>query len=372
MHRGADHICYANGLLTTFAGIALYSDAGHGGLAGEGLSANVGTGGTGGAGGDGGQVTVTALSASNKITTAGTAGHGIVAISEAGDGGDGGKGHGPDKAVGGNGGQGGSGGEVAVQFAGDITTSGKQAQGLLIQSLGGASGSGGEGDSWFDGNGGLASEPGPGGLAKLTYQNGTITTQGAEAAGILATSIGGFDGGSGGASGFVAFGASGNSAGDGGGVQTSVQNATLTTAGYYSAGLIALSVGGGGGVAGPDAGVVALGTTGGAGGAGGDVSVTLTDTNAITTNGVDAAGVLALSVGGGGGTSGNNNGAVALGGSGGKGGDGGQASLSVAGDTSVTTQDVASVGVMVASIGGGGGKAHSPKGAVAWRHRRRW
>ncbi|KAA6185105.1 autotransporter outer membrane beta-barrel domain-containing protein [Thiohalocapsa marina] len=348
-----------------FAGISLYSTGGDGGTGGEGLSIYSGYGGSGGAGGNGGQVTLTADSPSNTIITAGAAGHGIVAISEAGDGGSGGEGNGPDKAVGGNGGAGGSGGRVAVHYAGDITTSGKQAQGILIQSLGGASGAGGDGDSWFDGNGGLSKTPGPGGVATVTYENGTISTTGAEASGILVESVGGFSGGSGGASGFVAFGGSAESAGDGGVVQATLRDATVTTAGHYSAGLVTLSVGGGGGVAGPDDGVVALGSTGGAGGTGGDVSVTLTDTNAITTNGVDAPGIFALSLGGGGGISGGSNGAVALGGQGGTGGDGGTATFSVNGDTTVTTQDAYSVGVMVSSIGGGGGKASSPKGAVA-------
>ena len=269
----------------------------------RGFPDNVGTGGRGGAGGNGGKVTLIAESSSNVITTSGSAGHGIVAISEAGDGGDGGEGHGPDKAVGGNGGAGGTADTVSVQFAGDITTSGHKAQGVLLQSIGGASGQGGDGDSWFNGNGGLSNTPGLGGEAKITYGNGTITTNGAEAAGILATSIGGFAGASGGASGFVAYGASGASAGDGGTVNATLQNATLITKDVHSAGLIALSAGGGGGVAGPDDGVVALGATGGAGGDGGQVTVALADTSSITTHDFDAPGILALSVGGGGGKS---------------------------------------------------------------------
>lgn len=347
---------YTDGQPKTFAGIALYSGAGGGGDAGEGLSAYEGTGGTGGAGGDGGQVTVTALSASNTITTAGKAGHGIVVISEAGDGGDGGEGHGPSKAVGGNGGPGGSGGEVAVQFAGDITTSGHAAQGVLLQSIGGAGGKGGDGDSWFDGNGGYASDPGPGGQVSISYGNGTITTKGGEASGILVESVGGFAGSSGGASGFVAYGASGQSAGDGGSVTATLQNATLNTNGVHSAGLIALSVGGGGGVAGPEDGVVALGATGGAGGAGGEVTVTLANSSTITTEDFDSPGILALSVGGGGGKSTSSTGMVALGADGGTGGDGSDVTFDLqAGTLGITTGGHKSHGILAASIGGGGG-----------------
>ena len=190
----------------------------------------------------------TADSRSNAISTSGDTVHGVVAISEAGDGGTGGEGHGPDEGVGGNGGHGGTAGEITVTFAGDITTLGDKAQGVFLQSIGGAGGVGGDGDSWFDGNGGLASVPGPGGEASLSYANGTIITKGNEASGILVESVGGFAGSSGRASGFVGYGANGASAGDGNTVKATLSAVAVETTGHYSAGLSALSVGGGGGV----------------------------------------------------------------------------------------------------------------------------
>ncbi|WP_041277904.1 autotransporter outer membrane beta-barrel domain-containing protein [Desulfotalea psychrophila] len=252
-----------------------------------------------------------------------------------------------------------------MTFAGDITTSGAQAQGVFIQSIGGASGSGGKGDSWFDSDSGLASVPGPGGEATISYANGTITTKGDEASAILVESVGGFAGSSGGASGFVGYGANGASGGDGNTVTTTLNAVSVATTGNSSIGLSALSVGGGGGVGSKDDGFVTIGAAGGAGGAGGNVTVTLTDTNTITTKGDDASGIFVLSAGGGGGTSGGNEGVVALGGAGGKGGNGDVATFSADGNTTITTEGEYAVGVMISSIGNGGGKSTSPTGPWA-------
>ena len=260
------------------AGISLVSTGGAGNTAGEGLSDNTATGGTGGIGGNGGTVTLNASGGSGKITTTGDEVHGIVAISEAGDGGTGGIGHGPDKGIGGNGGYGGTGGDVSVSYAGDVSTDGDKAQGVLVQSLGGAGGAGGDASSWFDGNGGHASQPGPSGDASASLSDGTITTKGDESAGILVESVGGFAGASGGSSGFVAYGANGESGGDGGTVKATLDGMTLDTAGKASAGLIAMSIGGGGGSGSSDDGFDAIGAAGGAGGAGGEVDVSLSGT----------------------------------------------------------------------------------------------
>ncbi|WP_041277900.1 autotransporter outer membrane beta-barrel domain-containing protein [Desulfotalea psychrophila] len=252
-----------------------------------------------------------------------------------------------------------------MTFAGDITTSGVQAQGVFIQSIGGASGNGGNADSWVDGNAGFASVPGPGGEATVSYANGTIRTKGDEAGGILVESVGGFAGNAGGATGFVGYGANGGSAGDGRTVTATLNAVSVDTTGNYSNGLSALSVGGGGGVGSKDDGFIAIGAKAGAGGVGGNVTVTLTDTNTITTKGDDASGIFVLSAGGGGGTSGGNDGVVALGGDGGKGGNGGKAAFSADGNTTITTEGEYAVGVMISSIGDGGGKSTSPKGPWA-------
>ena len=56
---------------------------------------------------------------------------------------------------------------------------------------------------------------------------------------------------------------------------------------------------------------------------------------------------------------------IALGGQGGEGGNAGKVSLVNDGDTTVETSGHYSVGVMVSSVGNGGGKSTSPKGAWA-------
>ncbi|WP_163026004.1 autotransporter outer membrane beta-barrel domain-containing protein [Chachezhania antarctica] len=347
------------------AGLTLLSSGGDGAEAGEGLSDNTATGGRGGAGGDGGDVTLLAQGGKKSISTTGTSVHGILAISEAGNGGEGGEGHGPDDGIGGNGGHGGTGGNVSITYEGDITTTGDTAVGVLIQSLGGAGGEGGPGKSWFDGNGGHANEPGPGGDASVDLKSGTITTSGEQAVGILIESVGGFAGSSGESDGFVAYGANGESGGDGGTVSATLEDYSIDTAGDYAVGLIAASIGGGGGTGSKDEGFDAIGATGGAGGAGGKVEVTLTGTNSITTKGEDAPGILAMSAGGGGGVSGGNDGVVALGGQGGEGGNAGDVTVTNDGDTTINTSGKYSVGAMISSIGNGGGKSTSPKGAWA-------
>ncbi|MBK0326154.1 autotransporter outer membrane beta-barrel domain-containing protein [Rhodobacteraceae bacterium F11138] len=348
------------------AGLGLFSIGGTGGQGGEGLSGDEGFGADGGAGGNGGAITFSAVSSDNTIATTGDEYHGIVAISEAGDGGKGGKGHGPSKGEGGNGGQGGAGGDVDVEYSGTVSTDGAQAQGVFIQSIGGAGGDGGEGDSAFEGKGGATVGPGPAGGVSFTLDTGTITTKGGESNAILMQSIGGFAGSSRDADGFVAYGASGQSGGNGADVNATFDSATLKTQGDYSGGLVTLSVGGGGGTGAKDAGFTALGSDGGAGGNGGDLSIALSGTSSITTQGKDASGLIALSIGGGGGVSGANDGVVALGGQGGNGGDAGSVGLVNDGGTTIATGDDHAVGILLGSVGGGGGKSTSPGAAWAF------
>lgn len=347
-------------------GLGLFSIGGVGGTGGEGLSGDEGFGAVGGFGGDGGHVVLKATASSNTITTTGDAHHGIVAISEAGDGGTGGEGHGPSKGQGGTGGQGGAGGDIDVDFSGTVATDGTQAQGIFIQSIGGAGGDGGEGDSAFNGEGGSSTGPGPAGGVTLTLDTATIGTKGAESSAILLQSVGGFAGASGDADGFVAYGANGQSGGDGAGVTATLNSVTLTTAGDFSGGVVAISTGGGGGTGSKDAGFVAMGSESGAGGDGGDVSIAFSGDTEITTQGEDSSGIIALSVGGGGGVGGANDGVVALGGQGGTGGDAGSVALTNDGDTTITTSGDHSVGVLVGSVGNGGGKSTSPGGAWAF------
>ena len=310
------------------------------------------------AGGDGGKGGKAVAANAGLISTDGLYSFGLLAQSLGGTGGRGGG----DTFVGGAGGTAGAGGEVHAGNFGVIKTAGEGATAMVAQSIGGGSatgafqvqaikpgvtngsggGAGGSGGWFFFGRGGEGGTGGKGGDVQAV-QSGTITTSGKEAYGLLAQSIGG--GGGAGGEGNAAFpfigvalGGRGGGGGDGGDV--TIQLATevsgesslaiardwaflngsipsgispaITTTGKASTGIVAISVGGGGGIGGAasakSAGVVgsvsvAVGGAGGGGGKGGNVRVS--NESAITTSGVDAVGISAQSIGGGGGTAGN-------------------------------------------------------------------
>jgi hypothetical protein len=458
-----------------------------GSLAPKGQPIAVGVGGTGGVGGDGGDVTVTrgyGEDGPGVIMTYGQGSHGLVAQSIGGGGGNAGfnlvlaanksKPKNPQYAatvtIGGDGGSSGDGGNVEVEHKGDIYTHGGGANGILAQSIsggggsgatnitgalakdstvvslaiGGAGGAGGNAGNvtvTHDGTiitegassaairaqsigsgGGDASaeedltafipedlpvgvpipigpknevsvsvgrEGGAGGVAGDVAVNatGTLSTQGEDAAGIHAQSIGG----SGGASSVISFSASGENkkGSQGGGVSVSVgleggdggisgdvsvdNSAQIATAGDRSRGIFAQSIGGSGGSGGEASNDIenasnemhiSVGGAGGIGSLAGKVEVT--QTGRIDTLGDDADGILAQSIGGGGGAGGasgtqnlqyeaadSNTLAIAVGGAGGNG--------ATAGDVSVTnggiimTSGDKSFGIRAQSIGGGGG-----------------
>jgi hypothetical protein len=165
-----------------------------------------------------------------------------------------------------------------------------------------------------------------------------------------------------------------------GGAAANVSNTIsgdVVTGGNESRGVLAQSVGGGGGAGGfnVSAGLTAtkqmsgnlgvgLGGSGGGGGSAGDVSNSMTGD--VTTAGNDSGGMLVQSLGGGGGAGGLNvtggvalsksssgNIGVGLGGSGGDGGDGASVDSTVMGI--IETDGASSAGLVVQSLGGGGG-----------------
>jgi uncharacterized protein YhjY with autotransporter beta-barrel domain len=386
------------------------------------LGANQGTnraltiaiGGGGGSGNDGGSVLV---DRSGDIETLGDGSYGIIAQSVGGGGGDGGgarsfslftRGGGGEEtntssksiniSVGGNGAGGGNGGAVNVTNAGNIVTMGADAYGIFAQSVGGGGGSGGNAHSSTDdlipvdipgindlvnkaistdadqyqvvvgGQGGASG----GGSAVNVNQTGDITTMSDGSYGIFAQSVGGGggvagNGGIGEDSGSIGIGGSGGSSGDGSNVVVTM-NGNIVTSGEGSAGILAQSVGGGGGVAGnmdrglKDAGLnlgkgLAIGGNGGTAGNGGDVTVT--NNGNITTTGDGAYGIFAQSVGGGGGLVGDLgndvpglsllNFAGSVGGS----GNGGDVTISQTG--AITTYGTNSTGIFAQSSGGTNG-----------------
>ena len=164
--------------------------------------------------------------------------------------------------VGGSGGIAGDGGAVTVQNDGVVATQGANAHAIFAQSIGGGGGAGGGGFS--NGNNLLqadvsvgASGGGGGNGGTVTITNtGSITTQGDGAFGILAQSVGG-GGGLGGAAensqtiGVRATVNLGGSAGQNspGGAVTVTSSGSIVTAGREAHGIFAQSVGGGGGLA---------------------------------------------------------------------------------------------------------------------------
>ncbi|WP_172330171.1 autotransporter outer membrane beta-barrel domain-containing protein [Mangrovicoccus sp. HB161399] len=322
-------------------------------------------GGHGGRGGAAGQVTVTSSGHATIAATGTGAQHGIRAEAIAGKGGNGGGGStDAGKGTGGDGGQGGENGSaVSVTVDAGIATAGEHAQGILARNYGAAGGNGGSGTGVIGtGQGGAAGGGSPGGTVKLSF-GGTISTGGDKANAILAQSIGGFSGDAGAASGFLAYGAGAQSAGDGAEVSVDLQAGTvLETSGSHASGIVAQSIGGGGGHGSDGAGISALGGSGSAGGHGWLAMVT-TQSGRISTAGDGSRGILAQSIGGGGGDGGSATGIAAIGGSAGAGGNG--LTVSVESGAAIATLGAHAEGVLAQSVGGGGGSAKDAVGGVA-------
>ena len=329
-----------------------------------------------GQGGSPGRVSV---SSGARLNTEGDYAHGIVAQSIGGGGGVAGESNGII-GVGARGGQGAVGGEVFVYQSNAIGTLGTAAIGILSQSIGGGGGDGGNANGVI-GVGGQGGTGGDAGRPDLTLKDSTIGTKGDFAYGVVTQSIGG-GGGNGGdvitvSAGVppIGIGGTGGAAGTGNTASVSVDNATLTTVGDNAHGIVTQSVGGGGGVGGNARGVALAPASfqmaggGGKGGSAGSASIDA-DRLALSTLGSHASGVIVQSIGGGGGTGGSAASvdafagfaaSASVGGSGTGAGQGGTAAASLSNST-ITTGRVATTatdahGLLVQSIGGGGGVA---------------
>ncbi len=300
-------------------------------------------------------------------------------------------------SMGGSGGAAGQGGDITLNNTGDILTQGAQADGVIGQSVGGGGGIAGysvaSGASSDDTSpnfavsmGGSGGGGGAGGAVTVT-SSGTVSTAGTSAYGLVAQSVGA-GGGVGGASqdtnngafGFgVSLGGGGGSAGDGGKVDVELKpGATVVTSGKFGLGILAQSVGGGGGLIrtmttdqqgdqsgsddsdDPDTHNIFLdvGVAGASGpnGSGGTVNVALDSGVAIGTTGYKAHGVVASSLGGGGGAVGGGiiNLIDAAPSTGGSTGNGGAVTIALS-QAIIETQGTGAVGLWGSSIGGTGG-----------------
>ncbi len=389
---GADVTITNSGTITTESADSygiLAQSIGGGGGDGGGAGGWFTVGGRAGSGGGSGVVSVTD---SGTVQTSGDRSTAIFAQSIGGGGGNGGDAVSIAPvisiAIGGNGGLGGDGENVHVVADGsDIDTSGNDAHGIHAQSIGGGGGNGGlaaagavPGNSPINvsvtlgGNGGGGGDAGEE-VSVITSDTTDIDTTGVNAYGIVAQSIGGGggNGGSalsgsagGGISVSLAIGGNGGVAGDGG-LVTIDNAASITTGDDLSTGIMAQSIGGGGGnggfagalaVGGISAGI-ALGGDGNSGGIGGDVDVI--NSGEVETGGHNAIGIFAQSIGGSGGNGGSSlSGSVGLAavgvsiaGGGGDGNDGGLVDILNAGQ--ITTIGNNSTGIFAQSVGGGGG-----------------
>ncbi|MCC0067785.1 MAG: autotransporter outer membrane beta-barrel domain-containing protein, partial [Rhodovulum sp.] len=414
----------AHGVFAQSVGGGGGTGGGASGSAGAGKSLSISIGGTGGTGGTGGKVSVASTAG---ILTGADRSIGILAQSVGGAGGTGGYaksgvtamsflkntvkgsdiGTTASLSIGGSGGAGMASDQVDVVNQGTIGTYGGSAHGIFAQSVGGGGGKGGLVQNNIVnlrgsiGNQASISVGGTGGTGAVSgdvsvSNQGEIRTRSTKSAGIYAQAVGGgggdaqnvtniflgtsADNTSNNAMLLGGTGGTGGAAGD-----VSVVNdsgALIATLGSESHGVLAQSVGGGGGQGGnvisvslskPGAGAkqargaqLAIGGTGGQGGTGGTVAVT--NRGQITTTGGAAHGIVAQSVGGGGGiggtsvigtlsirsgTEGDPSLGFALGGAGGSGNTGGAVTVRNVGAIAVSGDKA--YGVLAQSVGGGGG-----------------
>ena len=403
---GSSYLISTNGLLSP--AIVAQSIAGSGGNGGLSLavsgsastSGSVSVGGNGALGGTSHEVDVNVTSGAVLLTNQAQS-PGILAQSIGGTGGNGGLAGGVSASswgaglnVGGSGGAAGDAGAVNVSNNGAIISKSVLSPGILAQSVGGTGGNGGYslGQGVYTSAGVTANIGGGGGVGGkgdtvYAINTGSITTSDSQSTGIVAQSIGG-SGGNGGlaAGGGLSQSASltlnmGGSGGSGGqGLDVHVDNSgVISSTGSSSMGILAQSIGGSGGNGGSTIGwSVGTGTAftanvGGAAGSGNQSSeVTVSNSNAVTTHGDQAAAIVAQSIGGSGGSGGNAisaslgsgiSGAASVGGQGGSGGSANDARIALnnpaSGAYTIGTNGLQSTAVLAQSIGGSGGNGGS-------------
>ena len=426
------------------------SVGGGGGMGGTAGGVFYASGGQGGMGGAGGNVSFTL---SGALTTQGSLAHGAVAQSIGGGGGAGGNSYSNSAAVaysvGGAGGSGGAGGAVTVNATGLSTVTGTAgAIGIIAQSVGGGGGSGGAGYATSVGAsfsaaaslGGSGGSGGAGGAVTVMLTNSSVKTgvygNGFDGHGVVVQSIGGGGGNGGGASANAvaasmpipaeagpassftitaayAVGGSGGNGGSASNATLGVSGSTISTLGDGAHGAVVQSIGGGGGNGGDSSAMTASfgygftqtfpedtissqsvsatlavggacsgGSSSCVGGDGASASFSLEASiglpaPSITTAGQLAAGVVVQSVGGGGGNAGVGNArtnsygidssyslTMNIGAQGGAGGNGGDASAITTSSGSIYTSGESAPGLVVQSIGGGGGIGSGGSGSI--------
>ncbi|MBW8638755.1 autotransporter outer membrane beta-barrel domain-containing protein [Hoeflea sp. WL0058] len=335
--------------------IIIQSVAGDGGDGGDSTNhAGNAHGGDGGSGGVGGDVTVDLTAADSVSISTGEA-RGILARSYGGAGGDGGDASTTvGKSGGGDGASSGNGGDVKVYLTGDLYTVGSDSDAIVAQSVGGFAGDGGTATGVVA-YGASSNSAGTGGAVEVILDGETLETWGDHSDGIFAQSVGGGGGSGSSSDGIETLGGTGSAGGQAGAVSVEAYSSTITTNYARSRGIFAQSIGGGGGDGGSANGIYAVGGSGALGGSGSTVDVyNIAD---ITTYGEYSEGILAQSVGGGGGSGASTKGMLAIGGDGGDGATSDDVTVENAG--TIYTGGDHSDAILVQSIGGSGGKGSS-------------
>ncbi len=253
---------------------------------------------------------------------------------------------------------------VKVNNQSDILTTGKNSAGMILQSIGGGGGL----SSYAGGSIYLGSQDGEGVLSSggmVVDNDAEIRTIDDSSAGIAALTIGGGGGFISGSNNKVAnlirLGGSGNQIGISKISEVRVsKNSVISTKGLNSPGVLAQSVGGGGGYTNQSAKVASLGQIGGFG-EGGDVSVI--NHGRISTSGRRSIGVVAQSIGAGGGTADESTERLWMGARGGARGSAGNVSVKNTKGV-ITTSGNHSIAVVAQSVGGGGGRLSTASGDV--------
>ncbi|WNH49780.1 hypothetical protein PDM28_05560 [Stenotrophomonas aracearum] len=361
---------------SNFRSVLVSSQGGAGGRGrdyGTGLNSQ-GADATDGIGGNGGTVTASFTNTSNNANNGFVGTAGVMVQSVGGNGGNGGSAEDVDGSQGGDGGLAGNGGNVGVTVASNVimVETGDNDAALHVLSQGGA---GGQGNS-SGGSGGNAGAGGNGGNASLVIDGsagsgGAIAANGTYAPAVLVQSLGG-NGGDGGTPSQFVIGPNGGSGSDGGtaGTVSVTGSGLLARTGSYvdptdfegSPGVLAQSIGGGGGSGGVSKGIFAVGGEGANGVNGNSATVALQSN--VETFGFGSDGLAVQSIGGGGGKGGDASGdsvglQYVIGGSAGGGGDGYSASLTSQAGSTVLTNGVHAPGLLSQSIGGGGGQGGS-------------
>ncbi|MGU3546376.1 autotransporter outer membrane beta-barrel domain-containing protein, partial [Methylobacterium sp. A52T] len=346
-------------------------------------------GGTGGSGNIGGTAKIVNT---GSVATADDAAYGLYAQSIGGGGGNGvgatvaggqaNKGLTLNLTVGGSGGTGARGGSVWVDNRGSVTTAGAEAHAVVAQSIGGGGGSfsapsaeADAPDAAAEGTG-SSEEPGASQVQSETKSQTKSEAKGgtkSDAQALADALLAALDieriappedpAGVPEKSGSLTLGGSGRVAGDGGGV-TIVQSGTVATTGFGAVGILAQSIGGGGGLASVAAGpgghryTFGIGGAGGASGSGGPVAVSLTAGAQVSTVGDAAPALLLQSIGGGGGYGGAHQAmgyAVPYALRDGSDGNGGTIRVTLEEGSAIRTSGAQSHGLLAQSLGGGGG-----------------